>query len=160
MKKVMLTLAASFSILAVVGVLYWVTQCPCEQIPGVTLSGEETTEQVADWSFVNDAGSCQLQVDDGLLPQSLLLNCMSSGGELFISCSRCADKRWSNTALANPAGRILIEGTIYPINLQRLTDSDRLDYAWLARITKLRSMGGEPPDHRPDHWWSFQLTSR
>lgn len=160
MKKVMLTIAASFTLLVVVGIGYWATQCPCERIPGVTLAGEETSEQIDDWSFVNDTGLCRIQVDDGLLPQSLLLNCMSASGELFVSCSRCADKRWSNTALGNPAGRLLVDGMIYPVNLQRLTEPARLDYAWLARITKLRSMGREAPDERPDHWWSFKLTSR
>ena len=30
---------------------------------------------------------------------------------------------------------------------------------WLARVTKLQSLGREAPAERPDHWWSFQLKS-
>ena len=160
MKKI---ITIGFTVLLLSGIaaaMYVATKCPCEQLPGITLTGEEMPAQINDWSFANDVGLCQLQVDDGLLPQSLNLNCMSAGGELFVSCSRCATKRWSNIALAHPEGRILIGGKIYSVTLNRISDSDQLDFAWLARVIKLRSLGREAPDERPDHWWSFQLTSR
>ena len=35
-----------------------------------------------------------------------------------------------------------------------------LDRAWAVRKQKLESFGREVSDERPDHWWSFQLTSR
>ena len=59
--------------------------CPCERMPGVALWGDEVAEPVENWAFVNNTGLCQLQVDGGLLPQSLNLNCMSTDGALYIT---------------------------------------------------------------------------
>ena len=143
------------------GAVYVGTACPCERIPGVMLTGEVQEQPVTDWGFVNEVGLCQLQVSNGVLPQSLNLNCMSVGGELFVSCSRCADKRWSQTALANDAGNIRISGKAYPVTMKRLTTAADLDKSWQARRKKLEARFGREVDgQRPDHWWSFQLASR
>lgn len=130
--------------------------CPCEVVPGGPLSGERVATPVDDWSFVNDAGLCQMQVDAGI-PWSLNLNCMSSDGLVFVSCSRCADKTWSQAALRNPHGYLRVARQVYPVQLRRLTDGGELDRAWSARVQKL---GLSADLARPDHWWSFQLTSR
>ena len=46
---------------------------------------------------------CQIQVDAGLLPHAINLNCMADGGELYLSCASCDGKRWSTAALNNPS---------------------------------------------------------
>lgn len=140
---------------------YITVSCPCDRLPGVMLLGEEVPEPIEDWSFVNETGLCQVQVSNGVLPQSLNLNCMSADGELFVSCSRCAAKRWSNTALANPAGYIRVDGRVYPVRFSRLVEADQLDHAWATRADKLlKAFNREVDGNRPDHWWSFQLVSR
>ena len=63
------------------GSWFWFV-CPCERTPGGPLSGNEMTAAVDDWSFVNEVGLCQLEVDRGI-PWSVNLNCMSDGGDLF-----------------------------------------------------------------------------
>jgi hypothetical protein len=147
-------------LIALVGAgVYIGSACPCERMPGVALWGDEVAEPVADWAFVNETGLCQLQVDDGLLPQSLNLNCMSTDGALYISCSRCDGKRWSTTALNHPSGRIRVEGQVYPVQLRRVEDAAELDRAWAARAEKLRGFGRTVSDARPDHWWTFNLSS-
>ena len=128
--------------------------CPCERIPGGYLLGAVDQSAIEDWSFANDVGLCELEVS-GVLPHSVTLNCMADQGELFISCSRCDGKYWSGVALANPDGRIRIGDMIYPVALRKLDDAETLDRAWIARVTKLNQQG-----ERPDHWWSFELTSR
>lgn len=130
--------------------------CPCEQMPGGPLAGERAPAPVADWSFVNDVGLCQVEVDRGM-PWSVNLNCMSSSGALYISCSRCAGKGWSSAALEDPLGYIRVRETVYPVRFTRLIDGAALDLAWQARARKLGLEDGTP---RPDHWWSFQLESR
>ncbi len=130
--------------------------CPCTRIPGGPLTGEVAPSPVPDWSFVNDAGLCQVEVDRGI-PWSINLNCMSSGGALYISCSQCAGKGWSQAALVNPHGFIRVRETLYPVRLSRLTEAAKLDVAWQARAEKLKLKAGTA---RPDHWWSFQLQSR
>ena len=77
--------------------------CPCEAMPGGGLGGEVASEPVNDWTFVNDVPLCQVEVDIGI-PWSINLNCMSAGGDLYVSCSRCAGKTWSQAALKNDAG--------------------------------------------------------
>ncbi|NIP15778.1 MAG: hypothetical protein GWM88_14070 [Pseudomonadales bacterium] len=131
--------------------------CPCEQVPGVYLLGDEVAEPVTDWAFVNDVRLCQVQVADGFLPHAINLNCMSSAGSAYLSCSYCAGKRWSNAAVDDPSVRLRVGGNVYPVRLERLTEPARLDAAWQARSLKL----GLPADgERPDHWWSFAVTSR
>ncbi len=159
-KKIVMVVASSIVALLVVGVAYVALQCPCERTPGFFLSGEVNNEPVSDWAFANDAGLCQLQVSNGILLQSLNLNCMSGDGELYLSCAQCDGKRWSSTALEYPAGKIRIADTVYPVSLSRVTDPEELDFAWQARANKLRRPGREVQTQRPDHWWSFKLTSK
>ena len=139
--------------------------CPCEQLPGVYLPGDEVEEPVTDWGFANAVPLCQIQVKSGRLPHAVNLNCMSAegvtgdvvGGDLYLSCMNCADKVWSNAALANPLARLRLGENVYPVHLARLHDPQQLDIAWHARATKT----GQPTDRpRPDHWWSFAVTSR
>jgi len=130
--------------------------CPCERTPGGWLLGDEITEPVPDWSFVNEVGLCQIQVS-AVLPHSINLNCMSANGQLYLSCSRCEGKYWSNAALENSLARIRVEDHVYPVNITRIKDPQVLDEAWLARGTKLGRSGQSP---RPDHWWSFKIVSR
>jgi hypothetical protein len=85
------------------------------------------------------------------------LNCMATGGRLFLSCANCEGKRWSSAALADPDARIRIDDKVYPVRLSRVTDPADLDTAWRARATKL----GQPLDTpRAAGWWSFQVESR
>lgn len=139
-----------------VAVIVYAKTCPCDRTPGLWLSGEASSKPVKNWSFANNAGLCQLQVY-GVLPHSINLNCMSAEQRLFLSCSDCSGKAWSRYALADPEGWIKIFGVLYPVSMSRITDEDQLDKAWAARLRKVSRNSKQP---RPDHWWSFELTSR
>lgn len=136
------------------GAIY-VTQCPCGPVAGIRVSGDVVSEPVADWSFANDAGLCQLQVTTWK-PHVINLNCMSDQGTLFVSCSNCAGKSWSNHVLEKPVGKIRIDSKVYPVRIARVLEDSELDRAWAARVQKL---GVELPAPRPEHWWSFRLQS-
>ena len=138
---------------AAIGTFWFV--CPCEQVPGGPLAGEQVTAPVDNWNFVNDVGLCQMQVDVGI-PWSLNLNCMASDGEVYVSCSRCAGKTWSQAALRNPLGYLRVDEQVYPVRLRRVTGDEELDRAWAARTAKLDL----ELRRRPSHWWSFHVTSR
>ncbi len=141
---------------AIGALLYYFFSCPCERTPGGYLLGEEISEAVADWSFANDVRLCQIEVKR-LLPHSVNLNCMSAGGELFLSCAGCEGKTWSTAAMNNPLARIRLNDRVYPVRLSRLTDPARLDLAWRAREEKL---GRSPDRPRQAGWWSFAVVSR
>jgi len=139
--------------------LFWFVSCPCERTPGAVLWGEEAAQPVADWSFANGVPLCQIQTSAGLLPHAINLNCMATPeGRLYLSCSQCDGKRWSSAALENPEARIRLDGTVYPVSLRRVTSQAELDTAWVTRFNKLQGDGEAPP--RPEHWWSFEVTSR
>ena len=148
--KLMLVLAVGM----VAGVLAFSWTCPCERLPGAYLFGDVAEEPVQDWAFANAAPLCQIEVRTWR-PHSVNLNCMAAEGELYISCSNCAGKSWSQTALAAGVARIRIGELIYPVATGRVTEADELNKAWSARAQKLQ----RDATPRPEHWWSFHLSS-
>lgn len=154
-------IAASIIGVMLIGALAgYLSLCPCERVPGAWLLGDEPSGPVSDWSFANDRSTarlCQVQIDTWR-PHSINLNCMATeDGKLYISCARCEGKNWSENALTHPEGYIRIGTIVYPVTFARVTDESILDAAWQARLRKVQSDSNPP---RPDHWWSFQLTSR
>jgi hypothetical protein len=126
-------------------------------MPGLYLRGIEASERVTDWSFANQVPLCQIQVDTGLLPHALNLNCWSNtAGDLYLSCAGCDSKRWSGAAVANNQARLRLDKMVYPVTLTRVVDAGDLDRAWESRAIKLGSQG----DARPEGWWSFRVVSR
>jgi hypothetical protein len=152
------TVIISALVLTLVAIAVWTVTCPCERTPGGYLLGDVVAAPVADWSFVNDeVGLCQIQVQRGLLPHSVNLNCMAAGGGLYLSCANCDGKAWSTAALNNPAARIRMNDRVYPVSLTRVIDPGELDNAWRAREAKLGRDVNRP---RQDGWWSFRAASR
>ena len=154
-------------ILTAGGIGVWTTTCPCNRMPGFVLLGDVQDAPVTDWSFVNDIPLCQIQIYAGFIPHAINLNCMATpDGELFLSCSECSTKYWSNHVGQDAPGRLRVNGRIYPVILNRVFDNAVLDRAWAARVKKLQVYGEDtynpapPPDaKRPETWWSFQLRS-
>ena len=161
------TVPAALVVVLVVGFYAWSATCPCNYTPGAVLFGEEHEEPVTDWTFANQVTLCQIQIRAGLLPHSINLNCFAApGGDLYLSCSSCDGKRWSGFAVEDGTARLRLDGTVYPVMLTRVMDPDELDGAWSARLDKLHSLA-EPANTpvplgtpRPDHWWSFRVSSR
>jgi len=156
--RVWLTVAGWALVASIAGAAGWFWfVCPCERTPGGPLSGERRSVAIDDWSFANDVDLCQIEVDRGIA-WSVNLNCMADdSGALYLSCARCDGKAWSTAAISNSAGRIRIDGKVYPVTLTRVEEGGLLDVAWQARANKL---GRGRDTKRPDHWWSFQITSR
>jgi hypothetical protein len=172
MKKILLRIAVAIVLIAAGGGAYWALSCPCGGVPGFVLRGEEHREPVQDWRFANDVSLCQVQITAGWLPHSVNLNCMATpSGELFLSCSVGTRKYWCQRVGADHPGRLRLNGSVYPVVLNRVTDPATLDAAWAARIQKLQRpdvQALQPPGSvtppldakRPDSWWSFQVRSR
>lgn len=151
----------------VVAFLGWSSTCPCDRAPGAYLFGAAADGPVTDWGFANRVTLCQIQIRVGVLPHAINLNCMStSDGQLYLSCSQCGAKRWSNAAVENGRARLRLNGTVYPVTVTRVLDPGELDQAWSARVQKLNQLeapasAAPPPDApRPDGWWSFRVEWR
>ncbi len=169
--KFLRTFALVTLVVAVVGGGYWATTCPCAGVPGFALRGELHDEPVQDWRFANDVSLCQIQINIGWLPHSVNLNCMATPtGELFLSCSAGAKKFWCPRVAADEPGRLRLDGAVYPVVLNRVTDTATLDAAWTARVQKLQrpqvraaqppGPGVSPDAKRPDTWWTFRVRSK
>ncbi len=171
-RKILPVAAAALALLVVAGGVVWAVNCPCDRTPGFILLGETHAEPVADWSFANDVSLCQIQIGIMLRPHSVNVNCMATpDGNLFISCSFGARKYWCPRVQEDHAGRLRLDGVVYPVALNRELDPATLDRVWNARIRKLQKpavharqpSGGEPPPldtPRPDDWWTFRVVSR
>ena len=169
-KKIVLGIAATLALVILGGGVYWAMACPCEGTPGFVLRGDPHDEPVTDWSFANDVPLCQIQISIGWRPHSVNLNCMATpDGNLFLSCSNGERKYWCPQVEENHPSRLRLNGVVYPVVLNRVTDTPTLDRVWAARVQKLqdprvqaRQPSGTvpPPDaERPDSWWTFQVRS-
>jgi len=154
-KRIIIT---ALVVIPLAAISYWALACPCDRTPGLYLRGAEAREPVTNWSFANQVPLCQIQVNTGLLPHALNLNCWAnSAGELYLSCASCEGKRWSTAAVANNQARLRLDKTVYPVTITRVLDDGELDRAWTSRAIKPGSGGGGP---RPAGWWSFRVASR
>ncbi len=134
---------AALLVAAAIGFLIYSSICPCERTPGGFLMGDRADEPVTDWSFVNDIPLCQVQIYAGIRPHSVNLNCMATPeGEMYLSCSVCDQKYWASKVEADETGVMRLNGMVYPVIVNRVTDSASLDRAWRARVTKLQVHGG------------------
>lgn len=169
--KILRWIAVAALAVAVIGGGTWAATCPCGGVPGLVLRGEMREAPVEDWRFANDVSLCQIQISVGWLPHSVNLNCMATpAGDLFLSCSAGARKYWCPRVGADHPGRLRLDGVVYPVVLNRVTDPATLDAAWAARILKLQNpavQAQQPPGpvpaadaKRPDSWWTFRVRSR
>ena len=170
-RKVLLGVAAALAVVVVV-VVVWTLRCPCDATPGFVLLGDSHEQPVADWSFANEVSLCQIQIGIALRPHSVNVNCMATPeGELFISCSVGDQKYWCPRVQQDHAGRLRLDGVVYPVFLNREMDPATLDRVWASRIRKLQKPhvharqpgSGDPPPldtPRPDSWWTFRVESR
>ncbi len=155
------------AIVALAGAARWFFTCPCDFTPGAVLWGEVVEQPVADWRFANQVELCQIQVRAGLLPHAVNLNCMATTeGILYLSCSQCEPKRWSQIALRNGNARVRLDGKVYPVRVTRVTDPAEADRSWIARLQKLENStvpgAGTPvgtPRPSDAQWWTFRVES-
>ncbi len=156
---------AGLAVVAIAGFLIYSSICPCETTPGGLLLGERAEEPVSDWNFANQVELCQLQIWAGIRPHSINLNCMSTpDGNLYLSCSVCDTKYWAARVEADEPARLRLDGIVYPVVLNRVTDPAEMDRAWLARDLKLNSLPNPvgaptPGAPRADRWWTFRVES-
>jgi hypothetical protein len=127
-----------------------------ERIPGGVLDGKVVGEEVNNWSFVAEAGLCDLETRVNF-PHSVKLNCFNDGPELYIGCMSCEGKLWSSYISNDPRGRIRVEGNVYPVSFRRLEAGAEMDSAWRSRLAKLRP--GQPVSAIPDGYWMYHLKS-
>ncbi len=151
MKRVLLSLLAIVTI-AVVAVLL----SPMSPIPGGALSGEIADEPVSDWSFAaaEPFGYLETQVPE---PRTITVTCIVSDGQLYVGCSSCSGRYWSQQLIAEPNVRYRVLGKIYNVTATRVMGPDEIDRVWRARAAKNVTAN---PDEIAEDFWFFRLVSR
>ncbi|MEM7282253.1 MAG: hypothetical protein AAF438_11565 [Pseudomonadota bacterium] len=129
---------------------------PIGPVPGGALAGEFVAEPVTDWSFLKDERFCQLETKSPE-PRSITVTCIVSDKQLYVGCSSCAGRNWSQQLIVSPSVRYGALGKVYALQASRVKDPHELDQVWRARAKK---NGQDRPDPKPDDFWFFRLGMR
>lgn len=136
---------------------------PMGPFPGGRLSGEVGPKRVADWSFVNDHETVQLEVrpED---PYSVNTWSVGIGPSLYVPTSMIfgplnpTEREWVAAVEKNPAVRIRIDGVVYERSALKVEDDAE---STRAREALEANHGIAPEDRDPERTiWIFRLEER
>ena len=121
---------------------------------GGELSGD-VRPAPSDWSFAGDYGTAQLETrpDD---PYSVNLAYTVLDGQVYVNAGG-TETGWVKNMMANPLVRLRVDGTIYELRAERVTDPREIhDFAraWTGQSTFRR----DPLDY--DEVWIYRLEPR
>ncbi len=127
---------------------------PFVLLPGGALDGE-TRPSPADWTFAGDYGTCQLETrpED---PYSVNIAFTVLGGRLYVNAGD-TETRWVNNMGANPLVRLRLDGAIYELRAERVTDPEEI--AAFGRAWTSQSMFRRDPAAL-DEVWIYRLVPR
>jgi hypothetical protein len=126
---------------------------------GPFTSGELVDVAPEDWSFVTDVEEVELQLVEP--PRSRITWIVVHGGHAYVPCGFLDVplwKQWPHEAERDGRALLRLDGRIYPVRAERVTDP--VLHAELGKLSaaKYGFGGGEPPD--PDQVWFFRLSPR
>jgi len=130
---------------------------PFDRLPGARLVGGVVDGPIASWRFVEKAGQCQLETRPQY-PHSVTVNCWHLDGQLYIGCMNCQGKVWSHYVAQTKLARVKIASLVYPVILERITDSKEMALSWAARWDQLGR--ARPVGKAPEHYWLYRVSSR
>lgn len=104
---------------------------PKGERPGFGISGELTTEPVADWSFTDEIEEIVIETRTWYrLPHSVTIWCVSIDGELYVGASfpdYPKERHWVTAVKRDPNVRLRIAGKLYERRLELITDPQETD---------------------------------
>lgn len=128
---------------------------PFGLLPGGLLDGEARSAP-GDWGFAGGYGTAQLetQPDD---PYSVNLAFTVLDGRLYINAGD-TETQWVKNMTADPLVRLRIEGTIYLLRAERVTD--RAEIATFGKVWASQSRFLRDPAELEDEVWVYRLVAR
>ena len=136
-------------------VLYLNRSDPWDRLPGKRITGEEVTEPVEDWSFMETSTRVTLEVRPSD-PYSVDIRAFLHEGVLYLN-SITPENRWTQYLLEDPNLRLKVENKIYQVRATRVEDP-----ALVIEIQKVRERPGRPErtaEEKARNWY-FQVESR
>ena len=153
--------AIRFSSLLVIAVLF--LGCPLGPFSGGRLSGTEHSTPVADWSFVNDVESCQLETNPED-PHSINCWCYGSGSSVYVPSSMIlgptqpTEREWVRNVEANPAVRLRVGKQVYDLRAVRV--SDDAEYAEVLRALEEKYEAAPEDREAGREIWLYRMEAR
>jgi len=132
---------------------------PLAMIPGGPLaSGPLAAEPIADWSFAAELQEIELQLDSQSRSRTVWFLVHEGRGYVPCSLGFPPGKSWHKDALIDGRATLRIEGRRYPVQLQKVDESERA-LADALRAEVERKYANLPPGD-PSQVWAFAVSSR
>lgn len=126
---------------------------PHDRRPGLRLTGDVVTEQVADWSFADAHPEIFLETRTPYaLRHSVTIVCATAGGELYVGARRPREKSWVGYVARDPRVRLKIGEQLFPRRLERVAADEEIETVYAAFAAKY---GREllARNERPQVWY-------
>jgi hypothetical protein len=128
---------------------------PTGVVPGGALDGSVATVP-SDWSAALDYGTCQLETRPQD-PYSVNIVCTVVDGSVYLNAGN-TETNWVVNLAEDPAVRVRIEGELYEMRAERVTDEGEIGAfaaAWTGQSTFRRD-----PTELDGEVWIFRLAAR
>ena len=133
--------------------LFWACGGPFAVFPGGALEGPVKPAPPS-FTFAHDAGTIQLETG-GQEPYSVNIACAVVGDRLYLSAGD-TKTRWVENMEANPLVRLRINGEVYELRAERVTDDGEMR-AFADEWTK-NSWARDPTTL--DEVWVYRMEAR
>ncbi len=138
-------------------VLYLNRSDPWAQLPGRRITGEEVTERIEDWSFMEPSTRVILEVRPSD-PYSLYIRAYQHKGVLYLN-SISPENRWTQFLLEDPNLRLKVENQIYKVLATRVEDPALVNEIQKAREQTSPRLQERTAEERAQNWY-FRVDSR
>ena len=130
---------------------------PWAQLPGKRITGEEATERIEDWSFMEPSTRVILEVRPSD-PYSLYMRAYQHKGVLYLN-SISPENRWTQFLLEDPNLRLKVENKIYKVRATRVEDPGLVNEIQEAMEQMSPRLRERTPEERAQNWY-FRVDSR
>jgi len=127
---------------------------PTFLLPGGALEGE-TAATPSDWSFAGESGTIQLETNPSE-PYSVNLAYTVLNGQFYINAGG-TETQWAQHMKADPRVRLRLEGKLYELKAQRVTDGEEI--LQFAEAWTSQSMFRRDPSYY-EEVWLYRLVPR
>ncbi len=138
-------------------VVYLNRSDPWAQIPGKRITGEEATERIDDWSFMEPSTRVILEVRPSN-PYSLYIRAYQHKGVLYLN-SISPENRWTQFLLEDSNLRLKVKNKIYKVRATRVEDPALVNEIQEAREQMSPRLKERTPEERAQNWY-FRVDSR
>ena len=140
----------------------WMGCQPKDVRPGLWLRGESVEAHVDDWRFTGDIEEIFIETRPWYgVRHSTTIWCVELDGELYVGSygdEETEKKTWEKNIARSPEARLGIEGKLYQVELEPVTDANlttALDAIYAKKYDMVEVFGEDVPP-----WWYYRVAQR